>query len=169
MTSTFHGLEVAKRALHTQQSALFTTGHNIANANTEGYTRQRVNFNQTSPFPPASRNRPQMAGQLGTGVEAGSIQRVRDSFVDKQYRQENTSVGYYQTRADMLQKMETILNEPTDVGLSKSMDLFWQSLQDLSVNPEHTSTRAVVKERAIALADSFNYLHKTLQDVRFTV
>lgn len=166
MTSTFHGLEVAKRALHTQQSALFTTGHNIANANTEGYTRQRVNFNQTSPFPPASRNRPQMAGQLGTGVEAGSIQRVRDSFVDKQYRQENTSVGYYQTRADMLQKMETILNEPTDVGLLKSMDMFWQSLQDLSVNPEHTSTRAVVKERAIALADSFNYLHKTLQDVR---
>lgn len=93
MRSTFHGLEVAKRGMFTQQSALYVTGHNIANANTPGYSRQRVNFVQTEPYPPASMNRPQIPGQMGTGVEAGSIERVRDSFLDIQYRGEITSLA----------------------------------------------------------------------------
>ncbi|SER40835.1 flagellar hook-associated protein 1 FlgK [Gracilibacillus ureilyticus] len=166
MASTFNGLEVAKRALHAQQSALYTTGHNIANANTEGYTRQRVNFEQTSPYPPASRNRPEIAGQIGSGVEAGSIERIRDSFIDKQYRQENTKVGFYETKADMMSKLETILNEPSEQGISQTFDLFWKSLQDLSVNPEDSGSRSVVKERAVALAEVFNYAHDSLQQVR---
>ncbi len=166
MPSTFNGLEVAKRALHTQQSALYTTGHNIANANTEGYTRQRVNMSPTAPFPPASRNRPEIPGQVGSGVEAGSIERIRDSFIDKQFRQENTKVGFYETRAAMMSKMESILNEPSEEGISQTFDLFWQSLQDLSVNPEDAGARSVVKERGIALSEAFNYTHDSLQDVR---
>ncbi|KAB8139482.1 flagellar hook-associated protein FlgK [Gracilibacillus oryzae] len=166
MGSTFNGLEVAKRALHAQQSALYTTGHNIANANTEGYTRQRVNFVQSSPYPPATRNRPEIPGQVGSGVEAGSIERIRDSFIDKQYRQENTKVGFYEARADMLGKLETILNEPTDQGLSQTMDLFWQSLQDLAVNPEDSGARSVVKERGVAVAEAFQYIEGSLQQVR---
>ncbi|ENH98392.1 flagellar hook-associated protein FlgK [Gracilibacillus halophilus YIM-C55.5] len=166
MSSTFNGLEVAKRALHAQQSALYTTSHNISNANTDGYTRQRVNFEQTAPYPPASRNRPEIPGQVGSGVQAGSIERIRDTFVDKQYRQENTKVGYYDSKADMMSKMESIMNEPSEEGLSHTMDQFWQSLQDLSVNPEDSGARSVVKERGVALADTFNYLHNSLQDVR---
>ncbi|WP_058306685.1 flagellar hook-associated protein FlgK [Gracilibacillus massiliensis] len=166
MPSTFNGLEVAKRALHTQQAALYTTGHNIANANTEGYTRQRVNMSPTAPYPPASRNRPEIPGQIGSGVEAGSVERIRDSFIDKQFRQENTKVGFYESKADMMSKMESILNEPTDEGLSQTLDLFWQSLQDLSVNPEDSGARSVVKERGNALADAFSYVHNSLQDVR---
>lgn len=91
MGSTFHGLEVAKRGMAVQQMALYTTGHNIANANTPGYSRQRVNFVQSEPYPPASLNRPQIPGQMGTGVEAGSIERVRDRFFDWQYRGENNN------------------------------------------------------------------------------
>ncbi|MFC4403529.1 flagellar hook-associated protein FlgK [Gracilibacillus xinjiangensis] len=166
MASTFNGLEVAKRALHAQQSALYTTGHNISNANTEGYTRQRVNFAQTSPYPPASRNRPEIAGQVGSGVAAGSIERIRDSFIDKQYRQENTKVGYYEAKADMMSKLESILNEPTDQGLSETFDLFWKSIQDLSTNPEDAGTRSVVKERGIAVAEAFRYIESSLQGVR---
>lgn len=166
MVSTFNGLEVAKRALHTQQSALYTTGHNIANANTEGYTRQRVNMNPTAPYPPAARNRPEIPGQVGSGVEAGSIERVRDRFIDKQYRQENSKAGFYEAKADMMSKMEAILNEPTDEGLSQSFDLFWKSLQDLSVNPEDSGARSVVKQRGNALADTFQYIHNSLQGVR---
>ncbi|MFD2655573.1 flagellar hook-associated protein FlgK [Gracilibacillus thailandensis] len=166
MPSTFNGLEVAKRALHTQQTALYTTGHNIANANTEGYTRQRVNMTATAPYPAASRNRPEIPGQIGSGVEAGSIERIRDSFIDKQYRQENSKVGFYESKADTMSKLESILNEPTDQGLSQTLDLFWKSLQDLSVNPEDSGARSVVKERANALADAFQYIHGSLQDVR---
>ena len=59
MRSTFMGLETARRGMFTQQTALHTTGHNIANANTPGYTRQRVNFAQTEPYPISSINRPE--------------------------------------------------------------------------------------------------------------
>ena len=67
MFSTFHGLETAKRGMNTQQSALYVTGQNISNANTLGYTRQRVNFEASPAYPAASMNRPQIPGQMGTG------------------------------------------------------------------------------------------------------
>ncbi|WP_138419480.1 flagellar hook-associated protein FlgK [Aquibacillus sediminis] len=164
--STFHGLEVAKRALSTQQSALYTTGHNISNANTEGYTRQRVNFEQTGPFPPASRNRPEIPGQIGSGVKAGSVERVRDAFLDVQYRDENNKLGYHETKADAMKQMEDVMNEPSEQGLSKTMDQFKDALQDLSVNPEDSGARSVVRQRGIAVAETFNYLSGSLEGVR---
>ncbi|WP_406944706.1 flagellar hook-associated protein FlgK [Halobacillus sp. SY10] len=166
MGSTFHGLEVAKRGLFTQQSALYTTGHNIANANTEGYTRQRVNFEQTGPYPPASRNRPEIPGQVGSGVEAGSIERVRVGFLDHQYRGESSKSGYYDTRSDALGRLENVMNEPSEDGLAKTMDRFWQSLQDLSVNPEDSGARSVVRQRGQAVAETFNYLSNTIQSMQ---
>ena len=76
MVSTY-GIETARRALHAQRSALYTTSHNIANANTKGYTRQRVNFSTTNPYNA-------IFGQIGTGVQEGSIERIRESFLDVQ-------------------------------------------------------------------------------------
>ncbi|SDM20996.1 flagellar hook-associated protein FlgK [Sediminibacillus halophilus] len=165
MSSTFNGLEVARRALTTQQSALYTTGHNIANANTEGYTRQRVNFEQTGPYPPASRNRPEIPGQVGSGVQAGSIERVRDQFLDKQYRSENAKFGYYDSKASAMEQMESIMNEPTEQGLSKTMDRFWQSLQDLATNKDEGS-RSVAVQRGTAVAETFNYVSDSLNSER---
>ena len=166
MRSTFMGLETAKRGMYTQQGALYTTGHNISNANTPGYTRQRVNFEQTEPFPAPAMNRPQIPGQIGTGVDAGSIQRVRDSFLDMQYRGENQKLGYWETKMEAMKKMEEVMNEPSDSGLSKTMDMFWQSLQDLGVNPSNTGARSVVRQRGIAVAETFNYLSSSLTSVR---
>lgn len=166
MRSTFHSLEVARRGLVTQQTALQTVGHNIANANTPGYTRQRVNFNQTEPYPPASMNRPQIPGQMGTGVEAGSIQRVRESFLDIQYRSENNKVGYWESRADSLQKMEEIMNEPSETGLSTTLDRFWQAFQDLAVNPTNAGARSVVRQRGLAVAETFSYLSGSITSVQ---
>jgi len=164
MTSTFFGLETAKRGMTTQQNALYVTGQNISNANTLGYSRQRINFESTEAYPPASLNRPQMPGQMGTGVQAGSIQRVRDSFLDQQYRGENSKLGYWSSRSDALSKMEDILNEPSDSGLSAAMSQFWQSLQDLSTSPENDGARAVVLQRGEAVAESFNYLNNSITD-----
>lgn len=166
MRSTFMGLETARRGMFTQQSALHTTGHNISNANTPGYTRQRINFQQTEPYPNASLNRPQIPGQVGTGVEAGSIQRVRESFLDVQYRGENNKLGYWETRAEAFNKLEEVLNEPSESGLSKTMDQFWQSLQDLAVNPTNPGARSVVRQRGIAVAETFNYLHNSLSSIQ---
>ncbi|WP_096156599.1 flagellar hook-associated protein FlgK [Bacillus sp. FJAT-45066] len=166
MSSTFHGLEVARRGLTTQQTALKVTGHNIANANTPGFSRQRVNFVQTEPYPPASMNRPQIPGQLGTGVQAGSIQRVRESFLDIQFRGENNKVGYWNARADALGKMEEIMNEPSSTGLAATLDQFWAAFQDLAVNPTNTGARSVVRQRGIAVAETFNYLSTSISAVQ---
>ncbi|RKQ35578.1 flagellar hook-associated protein FlgK [Oceanobacillus halophilus] len=164
--STFRGLEMAKQALFTQQSALHTTGHNIANANTEGYSRQRVNFETTAPYPTVSRNRAEIPGQIGTGVQAGSIDRIRDQFLDEQFRGENSKSGYWESRAAALSRMENLLNEPSETGLSASMDQFWQSLQDLSVNPDNSGAKSVVMQRGEALADTFNYLSDSLKSIK---
>ncbi|KOO37200.1 flagellar hook-associated protein FlgK [Priestia koreensis] len=166
MTSTFHGLEVAKRGMSTQQAALYTTGQNIANANTPGYSRQRVNFEQTEPYPAPSMNRPEIPGQMGTGVKAGSIQRVRENFLDLQYRDEQNKVGYWTARADAVTKMEDILNEPSDSGLANTMDKFWKSLQVLSTSPENSGARSVVLSNGKAVAETFQYLSNSLSAIQ---
>ncbi|MDQ0231452.1 flagellar hook-associated protein FlgK [Metabacillus malikii] len=166
MRSTFMGLETARRGMFTQQSALHTTGNNIANANTPGYTRQRVNFQSTSAYPAIGQNSAKIPGQMGTGVEAGSVQRIREGFLDTQYRSESNKLGYWETRASSLEKMEEIMNEPSDTGLAATMDQYWQSLQDLAVNPTNAGARAVVRERGKAVAETFQYLSTSLKSVQ---
>ncbi|RWR13588.1 flagellar hook-associated protein FlgK [Siminovitchia fortis] len=168
MSSTFHGLETARRALNTQQAGLYTTGHNVANANTPGYTRQRINMQASEAYPPASMNRPMIPGQIGTGVSAGSIQRIRESFLDTQYRKENAKLGYFGTNAEALSRLEDILNETgkESTGISRVLNDFWQALQDLSVNPENSGAREVVLERGKTVADTFNHIYNTMEDYR---
>lgn len=166
MRSTFMGLEASKRGLFTQQSALYTTGHNIANANTEGYSRQRVNMQPTLGYPGSGLNAPKTAGHIGTGVEAGSVQRIWDAFVDQQYRQETNKLGYWEARSKAISQLEDVLNEPSDYGLAKALDEFWNALQDLHVQPEDGGARAVVVQRAIAVADSFHYIHNSIQQLK---
>lgn len=165
MSSTFHGLEMAKRALSAQQSAMYTTSHNISNANTVGYTRQRVNFEALSGIT-SSREPGGLNDRVGGGVQAGSIERIREQFLDVQYRKENGKTMYYRQKAEAAKQMEAILNEPSEVGLSHIFDQFWNALQDLSVNPEDSGARSVVAQRAEALADTFHYTSSSLESVR---
>ncbi|NOU58033.1 flagellar hook-associated protein FlgK [Brevibacillus borstelensis] len=166
MRSTFHGIEVSKRGLFAQQSALNTTGHNISNANTEGYTRQRANMQATMGLPYPGMFASIEPGLLGTGVNVTSLQRIREEFLDVQFRTENKHYGYWEARRDGLQKIEVIMNEPSETGLQKVMDELWKSWQDLSQNPESLSSRAVVRQRAIALAETFSALTTSLNELQ---
>ncbi|MGV3263743.1 flagellar hook-associated protein FlgK [Cytobacillus pseudoceanisediminis] len=166
MRSTFMGLETARRGMFTQQSALYTTGHNISNANTPGYTRQRINFSQTEPYPGAGLNRPQIPGQMGTGVEAGSVQRIREGFLDMQYRTESTKMGYYGAMSESLTKMEEIMNEPSENGLHSTLEKFWNAIQDLSSHTENTGARDVVAATGQMVADTLNYYYNSLTRVQ---
>jgi len=166
MGSTFMGLETARRGLTTQQSALYTTGHNISNANTLGYSRQRVNMEATLGYPGTGLNAPKISGHLGTGVQAQSVQRIRDQFIDRQYRQETSKLGYWETRSNAVSQMEDILSEPSDFGLNTSLDQFWSSLQILGTSPDDASTRQVVVQKGIAVAESFNYINKQLTEIQ---
>lgn len=166
MEPTFMGLETAKRALLTQQAALYTVGNNIANVSTPGYSRERLDLVTTSPYPTQGMQRPQIPGQIGTGVDGSIVQRIRDPFLDTQYRGENNNYSYYDTRSTALDKMQGIMNEPSTQGLANTMTQFWKSLQDLSTNPKDNGTRNVVIERGKSVAETFNYLSSSLTSYR---
>ncbi|MDQ0339900.1 flagellar hook-associated protein 1 FlgK [Caldalkalibacillus uzonensis] len=166
MRSTFHGLEVAKRGLYAQQTGINTTAHNIANANTQGYTRQRVNFTASSPIEVPAMNRSVAPGQLGTGVNFSSIVRLREKFLDDQFRNEAHSYGYWHIQKDTLEKIEMIFNEPSDDGLRSTIDQFWNAWSDLSREPDNLTARAVVRERAFALLDAFKHVDTKLGELQ---
>lgn len=166
MRSTFHGIETARRSLVTQQVALQTTGHNVANANTAGYSRQTVNMVASRPIEALGMQSSNAPGQLGTGVEFDSIKRIRESFLDAQFRNENQNAGNYSIQVDTLEKLETIVNEPSDSGLRSVLDKFWNSWHDLSENPEDLTARKLVRETARALTDAFNQTSRQLEDLR---
>ncbi|XID96182.1 flagellar hook-associated protein FlgK [Paenibacillaceae bacterium WGS1546] len=165
MRSTFHAVETAKRSLFTQQTALQTTGHNVANANTVGYSRQVVNMTASKPMEAVGLTKSTIPGQLGTGVEFSSITRIRESFLDSQFRNENKTYGNWSIQADTLQKLETIVNEPSDTGLRAVMDKFWKSWHDLSENPEDITARKLVRETAKAVTDAFNQTARQLEEL----
>ncbi|MEY8739658.1 flagellar hook-associated protein FlgK [Paenibacillus tundrae] len=162
MTSTFHSIETAKRSLFTQTTALSTTGHNVANANTEGYSRQRVNMQAAIPMEPFAFLHSTTPGQLGTGVEFNSITRVREKFLDDQFRNENTNQGSWSIQRDTLEKLEAIVNEPSNTGFRTVMDNFYKSWSDLSKNPEDVTARRIVKETTLALTDAMNQISRQL-------
>ncbi|HWP95341.1 MAG TPA: flagellar hook-associated protein FlgK [Syntrophomonadaceae bacterium] len=163
---SFMGLEIGKRAIMVNQTALNIVGHNMANANTDGYTRQVADLVASKPLGAMSLNSSTSVGQLGTGVDIDSVARLRDAYVDNQYRYENTSLGYWSATEQTLDNIQTIVNEPSDNGLRSVLDKFWQSWQDLSTYSENESNRAVVAQRGQAVADAFQSTYKQLTDLR---
>jgi flagellar hook-associated protein 1 FlgK len=167
MISTFLGIETAMRAIMAQRKATETAGHNIANANTPGYSRQRVNLTGSfDPYAVPSLGRPELPGQLGTGVRITDIERVRDQFLDLQVRNESANLGYWEVKRDGLQKVEVILNEPGDNGLNNIMTAFWNAWQELSKNPESLAVRSEVRQRGITLAETIQHLHRQLTQLQ---
>ena len=169
MRTSFFGFEIGRRALQAQQRALDVVGHNIANANTPGYSRQMINLTATEPYEAISAVRSGQPGQVGTGVTVETIKRFRDAFLDRQYRSENNSAGKWETRQQALHELEVIFAEPTDAGLRSVINQFWQSLQDLSNDPESSSARALVVQRGAALTDDLTHLHRQISDLRTNI
>ncbi|GIQ69967.1 flagellar hook-associated protein 1 [Xylanibacillus composti] len=162
MFSTFHGLETSKRALFTQRVALNTMGHNIANAATEGYSRQRVNMTATRPMDAPAFARSNAPGQIGTGVEYSSVVRLRDNYLDMQFRRENQSMGEWGVRDATMRSLEKIINEPSESGLRAVMDEFWNSWEVLNRDPQLLSARVDVVGTAVNLVDTLKHIDTSL-------
>jgi len=166
MRSMFLGLEIGRRAIMTQQTALDVTGHNVANANTKGYTRQEAVMVTTPAYHSPARTQNLSVGQIGTGVKVDQIRRLRDGFIDMQVRDETNTMGYWQSLEMALSKIEAIVNEPSDQGLRGVLDLFWQAWMDLSESPENESVRQVVAQRGMAVADTFQHIYSQLKELK---
>jgi len=148
------------------QRALQTTAHNVANASTDGYTRQRVVMVPTLAYPVPAMNRPGGQGwQVGTGVDVQEIRRIRDEFLDSQIRRETGTLGRWEQIQYVLEQVEIVFNEPSDTGLSTLLSQFWASWQELAKNAESSPVRMTVIETAVALAEAFNHSARQLDTI----
>src|SRR3954470_3392362 len=142
--STFMGIQTTLRGLLAQQRALDVTNHNVANANTVGYTRQEAVLGTTQPLSIPAGSLNGGGSLLGTGVDVMAYQRVRDQFLDLQYRAQNMSLGEKSARSNSLQQVELTLAEPGPIGGPAALEHFWGALGDLSTAPETPAPRQAV-------------------------
>lgn len=163
MYSTFMGLETAYRALITAQTALNVSGQNISNASTKGYSRQIDNIQATAPLTVLKNGK---AMSIGTGATIDSITRVRDAYIDHQYRREASSYEYWSGREASLNMVEGLLNETSQFSLSNDLAEFWNAWSELANNPEQSAGRIVVKEKALTLVETFNHINQQITDLQ---
>ncbi|MDR1203908.1 MAG: flagellar hook-associated protein FlgK, partial [Peptococcaceae bacterium] len=160
--STFFGLNTSYSGLKAQQIALDTVGHNIANAETVGYTRQVVDMSATYPM----KIQP---GYVGTGVEVYDIRRIRDALLDMQYRKEAQSVGEWETKNGLFATLESVFNEPggdEDSNLRTVMDKYWESWNELYKYPSSVEVRSVVVQDGVTLASVLNTMDGQLKELQ---
>ena len=152
MSSTFGAFEMGRSALNAFRLGMQTVGHNISNMNTEGYSRQRVNFATVTPEDIAN------VGQLGQGMYASSIERIRDEFLDFQFRDNQSTLGYWEKINDLYDSIQNYIAEPNSTGIRSAMDTFYTNMQALQQAPEDTSARRALVESANSLGNMLNNL-----------
>ena len=165
MPSTFSGIELGKRSIMAHTDAITTAGHNISNANTEGYSRQRVQLKEFDPLYRPDLERPERAGMLGQGIDTQSVERVRDEMLDSRIVESANKESYWDTRSKYYTMLEQIYNEPEDVSVRSNMDKYWESWQELSLHPENQASRQAVVTRAENLTDSIRSKWENLMGV----
>lgn len=165
MSGLFATFNIVKRGMMAHQTALHVVGHNVANADTEGYSVQRANLKTSEPFGMPSLSSAGAVGQLGTGVLVSSITRARDVFLDGQIRKELSTINNFGSREQFLSEIEAIFMEPSDTGLSTNLSRFWDAWNQLSTNPESSTARTLVVENADDLATSIRHNYEQLSDL----
>jgi flagellar hook-associated protein 1 FlgK len=166
MTSTFSGIEIGKRGVAAHQQALNTTGHNLTNASTEGYSRQRVEMSAFAPIYLPGLNREETPGQIGQGTMIERIERIRDQLLDQRIVAQASGEGYWATRDPYVRMMEQLYLEVGDNSIRSRMDAFWDSWQELSNYPADTAPRQAVVERGKTLVDSIHQRYKGLKGLQ---
>lgn len=166
MHSTFTGIEIGKRSLVAHTKALSTIGHNISNSATEGYSRQRTEMEPFHPIFMPSLNRAETAGQLGQGVTAQRVERIHDEILEGRIVGQANGEGYWKTRDRYMKMVENVYNEPEEISVRGLMDRFWESWQELSVNPEQTAARHAVIERGKSLIEGIHGRYEGLKEIR---
>ena len=145
MSSTFGGMELGRSALNAFRLGMQTVGHNISNMNTEGYSRQRVIFSTVTP-----ENIPNV-GQVGQGMSISSIERIRDEFLDFQFRDVQATLGYWEKVSDLYDSIQNYISEPNSSGIRDAMDTFFTGIQTVQEKPEDTAARQALVTSANSL------------------
>ncbi len=163
---SFYGLEIAKTGLAISQKGINLAGHNIANADTEGYTRQRLYLASIGPGSLVSRYVPVYKGAVGKGVDVLGVEQLRNAYVDRALRNETSSLNQWETRASEMEYIESLFNETNNASLSNSLADFFDSMQELSKDPVSKEIRTNVQQTAITLTETMSHYYRQLDDLR---
>jgi flagellar hook-associated protein 1 len=163
---TLQGLQTALSGLLAEQQAIDVTGHNIANVNTEGYSRQRAVFD-TNPalvIPSLSTHTGQGA-QLGTGVNVESYVRIRNEYLDAQYRTQTGNLSAAETQAEELTQAQSAFNEPSSAGISTQLSAFWSAWNSLANAPTSEAAKQGVVAAGAQVARTLGALSAQLSTI----
>lgn len=159
MSINFSATEIGRRALLANQLGINVTGNNIANVNTSGYSRQRVQLTEA----PAVN----LGGyQVGTGVSVQGVQSFRDRFIESRLQTETGISGRLTARRDALSQVESALQSTGGGGLQNALSAFFGAFRDLDANPNSSALRGIAVQKGAALASAFQSTHKRLDDIR---
>ena len=152
-TNIFSTLSSAKLGLLAQQLAIEVTGQNVANVETEGYSRQDVSFEANTP-----RGHIKYGGlhQLGTGVRIASIERAHDQFLFTQIMDEGDLTGSTEVKKEIFEQLEVLFNEGSGRSLNDALSLFFSSVHDLATNARGLPERVDLISKAEHLSSTFN-------------
>lgn len=161
MASTFFGLDIGKTGLFAAKAGLATTGNNVSNENTKGYSRQVVNQQaKTSLRVYAS------YGMIGTGVEVTSIERVGDIYYDNKYRSNYSKLGENSTKYSYNIQLEDSFNEMSESGFTTLFADMFASLQELKGTPDDITRRSEFLNYSQSLAEYMNEIKSRLTTVQ---
>ncbi|OFZ70328.1 MAG: flagellar hook-associated protein FlgK, partial [Bdellovibrionales bacterium RIFOXYC2_FULL_39_8] len=155
-------LGIGKTGLFTSKKSMETTGHNISNVNTEGYSRQRAN--QTT-----ERSIVQSGLVKGTGSRIVSVGRIHDDFIEKRLNKELNSTEFLKERSGKLEQIESIFNEVDTEGLNTLLNKFFNSFKELSGQPENETMKMVVRDNAKIVIRDFQRIQTTLTNTRKSI
>lgn len=161
------GLNAAVSGLMAAQRALDVASHNISNSDTPGYSRQTMQQDASAPLGAGGLfMRYGGVGQVGTGVSVTSITRVRNQYLDAQFRNQSAPLGEAQVTSDTLKQVQNIFDEPSNNGLASQLQQFWNGWQSLANNPEDLAVRTNLQSVSASLAGTFNDVFTKLTNLR---
>ena len=152
-------LNIAATALNAQQNGISVTAHNIANVNTEGYTRQR---------PVLDARQPEVYGGLvmGRGVEVDTVAQYSDKLIENRLNQEKSNMSSSSEMEKYMQVLEGLFNENSDTSISTMLTDFWNGWYDISNNPTGASERILLYEHSSLITEQFNTLSSDLTQIK---
>ncbi|WP_028453104.1 flagellar hook-associated protein FlgK [Chitinilyticum aquatile] len=156
MGSSVFGIGVS--GLNAANLGLTTTGHNIANVNTPGYSRQRII--QSAPYPQGSGS-----GFVGMGVKVDTITRIYDQFLTRQVNSTQSQSSYYDALLSHLKEIDNIVADP-DAGVSPALQSFFSSVQNVTTNPSNMPSRQQMLASSQTLLNRFQVFEQRLAEQR---
>lgn len=159
--SLFTSFNAGVSGLQSSQAGLNTTAHNLANTKTQGYTRQQ-NINKDTYYQ-TIKTTTNSTLQVGYGTTIATIRQIRNEFLDKEYRKEVSRQTFYEVQYNTATEIEDILGETEGVEFNDVLSDIWQTVQDLSTNPESITNRKLFITQAESFLEKAQNVYSALK------